>query len=61
VLLRAELGYPTTTLILSLLLYVLYRQPKAADGDLVPVRSSVEDVVEGSDGILLTKDRGAGN
>jgi O-antigen/teichoic acid export membrane protein len=61
VLLRAELGYPATTLILSLLLYALYRQPKGADGELVPVRSSVEDVVEGSDGILVTKDRGAGN
>ncbi|MSX02761.1 MAG: oligosaccharide flippase family protein [Actinobacteria bacterium] len=58
VLLRAELGYPAVTALLSGLLYLLYRQPpRGGDGDLVPARSSVEDVVEGSGGILLTKDR----
>jgi len=56
-LLRAELGYPTATAILCALLYVLYRQAPRADGELVPARRSVEDVIEGSGGIILTEDR----
>ena len=56
-LLRAELGYPTATAILCALLYVLYRQPPLADAELVPARRSVEDVIEGSGGIILTEDR----
>ena len=56
-LLRAELGYPAATAILCALLYILYRQAPRADGDLVPARRSVEDVIEGSGGIILTEDR----
>ena len=56
-LLRAELGYPAATAILCALLYILYRQAPRADGDLVPARRSVEDVIEGSGGIILAEDR----
>ena len=56
-LLRAELGYPAATSILCALLYILYRQAPRADGELVPARRSVEDVIEGSGGIILTEDR----
>jgi O-antigen/teichoic acid export membrane protein len=56
-LLRAELGYPAATATLCALLYILYRRAPSADGDLVPARRSVEDVIEGSGGIILTEDR----
>ncbi len=56
-LLRAELGYPAATALLCALLYILYRQAPHADGELVPARRSVEDVIEGSGGIILTEDR----
>jgi O-antigen/teichoic acid export membrane protein len=56
-LLRAELGYPAATATLCALLYILYRRPPRADGELVPARRSVEDVIEGSGGIILTEDR----
>ncbi len=56
-LLRAELGYPAATATLCALLYILYRRAPGGDGDLVPARRSVEDVVEGSGGIILTEDR----
>jgi O-antigen/teichoic acid export membrane protein len=60
-LLRAELGYPAATATLCALLYILYRRPPRADGELVPARRSVEDVIEGSGGIILTEDRRAGD
>ena len=56
-LLRAELGYPAATATLCALLYILYRCAPGGDGDLVPARRSVEDVIEGSGGIILTEDR----
>ncbi len=56
-LLRAELGYPAATATLCALLYILYRQSPRADGELAPAHRSVEDVIEGSGGIILTKDR----
>ncbi len=60
-LLRAELGYPAATATLCALLYILYRRPPRADGELVPARRSVVDVIEGSGGIILTEDRRAGD
>jgi len=56
-LLRAELGYPAATAMLCALLYILYRRAPGAGGELVPARRSVEDVIEGSGGIILTEDR----
>ncbi len=56
-LLRAELGYPAATATLCALLLILYRQAPGPDGELVPARRSVEDVIEGSGGIILTEDR----
>jgi len=56
-LLRAELGYPAATATLCILLYVLYRRAPGADGGLVATRRGVEDVIESSDGIILTENR----
>lgn len=56
-LLRAELGYPAATATLCALLYILYRRSSSANSELVPARRSVEDVIEGSGGIILTEDR----
>ncbi len=57
VLLRAELGYTAAAIVLCALLYLLYRRPPKADGELVPATRSVEDVVEGSSRIIVTEDR----
>ena len=57
VLLRAEVGYSSAAAVLCALLWLLYRRRPSASDELVPVRRSVEDVVEGADGIILAEDR----